>query len=92
MVPGYLLVREYHTIHKVAISDTLHIGNLPTEKVSKRDVFRRFSKYGKLGQISLKQAYGFVQYLESSSCSRALDAEQDRPLKGRKMRESLLLI
>jgi hypothetical protein len=84
--------KKHHKVDKVAFADILHIGNLPTEKVSKRDVFRRFSKYGKLGQISLKQAYGFVQYLEASSCSRALDAEQDRPLKGRKMRKSLQLI
>ncbi|KAF2666703.1 hypothetical protein BT63DRAFT_427132 [Microthyrium microscopicum] len=63
----------------------LFIGNLPTEKVSKRDVFRRFRPYGKLGQISLKQAYGFVQFLEVNSCERARDNEQDKPLKGRKM-------
>jgi nuclear polyadenylated RNA-binding protein 3 len=61
-------------------------GNLPTEKVTKRDVFRRFHKYGKLAQISLKQAYGFVQFLDVDSCSRAKEFEQDAMIKGRKMR------
>jgi RNA recognition motif-containing protein len=65
---------------------TIALGNLPTEKVSKRDVFRRFSRYGKLAQISLKQAYGFVQFLSVDACSRAKEAEQDMPIKGRKMR------
>jgi hypothetical protein len=63
----------------------LFIGNLSTEKITKRDVFRRFSKYGNLAQISLKQAYGFVQFLDSSSCGHAKEIEQDAPLKGRKM-------
>lgn len=65
----------------------LCIGNLPTEKVSKRDVFRRFYRYGKLAQISLKQAYGFVQFTESHSCKMALDAEQNALMRGRKMRK-----
>ncbi|KAF2018377.1 hypothetical protein BU24DRAFT_169593 [Aaosphaeria arxii CBS 175.79] len=63
----------------------LFIGNLPTEKVTKRDIFHRFYKHGSLAQISIKQAYGFVQFLESSSCHRALQAEQGQAIRGRKM-------
>ncbi|KAI1455101.1 hypothetical protein F4805DRAFT_460035 [Annulohypoxylon moriforme] len=40
----------------------LFIGNLSSDRVSKKEVFDLFSKYGRLAQISLKQAYGFVQY------------------------------
>jgi hypothetical protein len=71
-------------LHRLTLWST---GNLPTEKVSKRDVFHRFRRYGKLAQISLKQAYGFVQFLDANSCSRAREVEQDKPLKGRKMRK-----
>ncbi|KAF2400133.1 hypothetical protein EJ06DRAFT_549478 [Trichodelitschia bisporula] len=63
----------------------LFIGNLPTEKVSKRDIYRRFSRHGKLAQISLKQAYGFVQFMDPESCERALHVEQDQMMRGRKM-------
>jgi hypothetical protein len=62
-------------------------GNLPTEKVTKRDIFHRFYRHGKLAQISIKQAYGFVQFLDSESCRRALDTEQGQAVRGRKMRE-----
>lgn len=65
----------------------LFIGNLPTEKVTKRDIFHRFFRHGKLAQISIKQAYGFVQFLDSSSCYKALHAEQGQAVRGRKMRK-----
>lgn len=60
-------------------------GNLPTEKVTKRDIFHRFHRHGSLAQISIKQAYGFVQFLDAESCSRALRAEQGQQVRGRKM-------
>jgi hypothetical protein len=62
-------------------------GNLPTEKVTKRDIFHRFYRHGRLAQISIKQAYGFVQFLDAESCGRALDAEQGQAVRGRKMRK-----
>ena len=63
------------------------IGNLPTEKVTKRDLFHVFHKHGKLAQISIKQAYGFVQFLEAASCYQALTAEQGEIIRGRKIRQ-----
>lgn len=62
-------------------------GNLPSEKVTKRDIFYVFFKYGKLAQISIKQAYGFVQYLDAGACHMALDAEQGVAIRGRKIRK-----
>lgn len=61
-------------------------GNLPTEKVTKRDLFHVFHKHGKLAQISIKQAYGFIQFLEAQACYRALQAEQGQPVRGRRLR------
>ncbi|KIV96628.1 hypothetical protein PV10_00467 [Exophiala mesophila] len=63
----------------------LFVGNLPSEKVTKRDLFFTFHHYGRLAQISIKQAYGFVQYLEAASCSAALAAEQGVEIRGRKV-------
>lgn len=75
--------------------ETRHLtlsGNLPTEKVTKRDIFHRFYRHGRLAQISIKQAYGFVQFLDSESCRRALDTEQGQAVRGRKMRKYRKLI
>ncbi|KAE8352782.1 hypothetical protein BDV28DRAFT_120119 [Aspergillus coremiiformis] len=63
----------------------LFVGNLPTERVTKRDLFHIFHKYGKLAQISIKQAYGFIQFLESPACKQALDVEQGAVVRGRKV-------
>lgn len=63
------------------------LGNLPTEKIEKRDLFQVFHKYGELAQISLKQAYGFVQFMDSNACRAALNAEQNVLLGGRKLRK-----
>ncbi|KAJ5574141.1 uncharacterized protein N7459_008568 [Penicillium hispanicum] len=63
----------------------LFVGNLPTERVTKRDMFHIFHKYGKLAQISIKQAYGFIQFLEAGSCHAALQAEQGALVRGRKI-------
>ncbi|KAJ9486048.1 hypothetical protein VN97_g7288 [Penicillium thymicola] len=63
----------------------LFVGNLPTERVTKRDMFHIFHKYGKLAQISIKQAYGFIQFLEASSCHAALGVEQGAIVRGRKI-------
>ncbi|PGH36053.1 hypothetical protein GX50_01065 [[Emmonsia] crescens] len=63
----------------------LFVGNLPTERVTKRDLFHLFHKYGELAQISIKQAYGFVQFLEPASCRKALEAEQGGFIRGRKI-------
>lgn len=66
-------------------------GNLPTERVTKRDLFHIFHKYGKLAQVSIKQAYGFIQFLDSSACKKALDAEQGAVVRGRKIRKWFLV-
>ncbi|TKX22990.1 RNA recognition motif-containing protein 17 [Elsinoe australis] len=63
----------------------LFVGNLSSERVTKRDVFHVFHGYGKLAQISIKQAYGFVQFLNNSDCNRALHAEQGRIIRGKRI-------
>lgn len=84
-----LFVGEMHNSIEPGIMSVLIliVGNLYTEKVTKRDLFYVFHKYGKLAQVSIKNAYGFIQYLDSQCCLRALQAEQGQSIRGRKLRE-----
>ena len=61
-------------------------GNLPTEVVTKRDIFHIFHRFGRLAQISIKQAYGFVQFMETKDCMAAMASEQNGKIKDRNMR------
>ncbi|KAI1759902.1 hypothetical protein GGR53DRAFT_115152 [Hypoxylon sp. FL1150] len=63
----------------------LFIGNLSSDRVSKREVFDIFVPYGRLAQISLKQAYGFVQYHTLSEGQAAMDNLQGIEVQGRKI-------
>jgi nuclear polyadenylated RNA-binding protein 3 len=66
----------------------MFIGNLPSDKIGKKDIFRLFYPYGRLAQISIKQAYGFVQFYEKADCDTAIRAQQGTVLTGRKIRIS----
>lgn len=68
----------------------ISLGNLSSDKVSKRDVFQIFYKYGRLAQISLKSAYGFVQYHTSDEGYRAVESLQGTEIKGRRIRKFLI--
>ncbi|KAK3319900.1 hypothetical protein B0T19DRAFT_478933 [Cercophora scortea] len=63
----------------------IFIGNLSSERVSKREVFDLFHKFGRLAQISLKNAYGFVQYHTVEEGQTAMRNAQGVELGGRKI-------
>ncbi|PHH77831.1 hypothetical protein CDD80_159 [Ophiocordyceps camponoti-rufipedis] len=63
----------------------IFIGNLSSDKVSKRDVFDVFHKFGRLAQISLKSAYGFVQYHTVDEGRQAMENLQGIEIKGRRI-------
>ncbi|KAH6686873.1 RNA recognition domain-containing protein [Plectosphaerella plurivora] len=63
----------------------IFIGNLSSERVSKRDVFDLFYVFGRLAQISLKSAYGFVQYHHVDEANGAMHSLQNAEIKGRKI-------
>lgn len=62
-------------------------GNLSSDRVSKKEVFDIFSAYGRLAQISLKQAYGFVQYHTLAEGEAAMEHLQGMEVRGRKIRK-----
>ena len=78
---------SFKTLSALRYMLTSRIGNLYTEKVTKRDLFYVFYKYGRIAQISMKSAYGFVQYHDADACFHALQAEQAIEIKGRKIRK-----
>ncbi|KAK0935173.1 nuclear polyadenylated RNA-binding protein 3 [Friedmanniomyces endolithicus] len=61
------------------------LGNLSSEKVTKRDIFHVFWRYGDLAQISIKQAYGFVQFLSADECKRAMEVEQGKQIRDKRI-------
>ncbi|KAI1121831.1 hypothetical protein F5Y10DRAFT_92829 [Nemania abortiva] len=63
----------------------IFIGNLSSEHTSKRQMFNIFSKFGRLAQISLKQAYGFVQYHTVAEGKAAMDNLQGTDIGGKKI-------
>lgn len=63
----------------------IFIGNLSSDKVSKRDVFDLFHRFGRLAQISLKSAYGFVQYHTVEEGERAMQNLEGIEIKGRRI-------
>ncbi|KAG7293784.1 hypothetical protein NEMBOFW57_003841 [Staphylotrichum longicolle] len=63
----------------------IFIGNLSSERVSKREVFDVFHQFGRLAQISLKSAYGFVQYHTIAEGHAAMQGAQGIELGGRKI-------
>ncbi|KAL2135143.1 hypothetical protein VTI74DRAFT_9574 [Chaetomium olivicolor] len=63
----------------------IFIGNLSSERVSKREVFDVFNKFGRLAQISLKNAYGFVQYHTVAEGHAAMQGAQGIELGGRRI-------
>ena len=60
---------------------------MSSERVSKREVFDVFHRFGRLAQISLKNAYGFVQYHTMAEGQAAMQAAQGIELGGRKIRK-----
>jgi len=63
----------------------MFIGNLPHDRIGKKDVFRLFYPYGRLAQISIKVGYGFVQFYEKQDCDVAIRSQQGMIITGRKV-------
>ncbi|KAL2260178.1 hypothetical protein VTK26DRAFT_5911 [Humicola hyalothermophila] len=63
----------------------IFIGNLSSERVTKREVFDVFHRFGRLAQISLKNAYGFVQYHTAAEGQAAMQGTQGIELGGRRI-------
>lgn len=61
-------------------------GNLFTERVSKRRLFEIFSRHGRMAQIAMKNAYGFIQYVNPEAARQAMLHDEGREMGGRTIR------
>lgn len=64
----------------------LFVGNLPANTITKEDLFRIFSQYGDLAEISIKGGYGFVQFRTAEACADCMKGEANVPLHNKIMR------
>ncbi|CCH46332.1 Nuclear polyadenylated RNA-binding protein 3 [Wickerhamomyces ciferrii] len=69
--------------HTPAPNSRLFVGNLPSNSISKQDLFRLFSRYGTILQISLKGSYGFIQFTDAQAVEKAIEVESQLPLNGK---------
>lgn len=60
----------------------LFVGNL-APKTDERDLYRVFSQYGSLEDISIRSGYAFVYFSNSEDCTKAIKGEHDVPFMGR---------
>ncbi|KAG5363131.1 putative RNA-binding protein [Yarrowia sp. B02] len=67
---------------KFPVGSRMFIGNLPGDRIDTMELFKLFNQYGRLAQISIKRAYGFVQYFCPEDCERAMKVENGRYLRG----------
>lgn len=67
------------------VGSRLFIGNLPANTVTKQTLWRIFSKYGEVIQISIKAGYGFCQFKTVDQCMDSIQGERQVPLHGKVM-------
>ena len=75
-----------------AIRSRVFIGHLNTDRCSRRDIEKVFSKCGKIEAISLLQGYGFIQFDNEESARKAIDDIHGTPFLGMKLGRQLYAI
>ncbi|CDR45090.1 CYFA0S16e02014g1_1 [Cyberlindnera fabianii] len=73
---------QYNTRYPHKPNTRLFVGNVPTNHMGKTELWRVFKVHGRILQVSLKAAYGFVQYDDPESVKRAMELEK-APLYGK---------
>lgn len=68
-----------------ALRCRLFIGNLATDKTSKREVEELFAKYGDITSCSLHNNFGFVQFAEEKCADAAVTAMHGATLFGKRI-------
>jgi RNA recognition motif-containing protein len=61
----------------------IFLGNLASERTSKEELQRIFSKYGEIVEdIVMRRSFGFIQYDNPDSASAAIAGENGRMIGG----------
>ena len=69
----------------------VYIGNL-TGDVRERDIEKFFKGYGKLGEISIKNGYGFVDFEDYRDADDAVHDMDGKDLRGGRLVDCVLCI
>ncbi|XXZ99486.1 nuclear polyadenylated RNA-binding protein 3 [Meyerozyma guilliermondii] len=80
----FLKHQESYTssIHRPSGDIRLFVGNLPAT-VSAKDLYRIFSQYGKLHEVTNRSLFAFIHFHNEADCKEAIKGEHDVPLFGR---------
>lgn len=63
----------------------MFLGNLPTDRITKKQLFLVYNQYGRIAQITTKQAYGFIQFFTVEACKKAMEIDSTQPLMGNRI-------
>ena len=64
------------------LDSRVFIGNLPSDKVTRKIVEDMFSEFGKVLGVSLHKSYGFVQYESEEDAKKAVEGTHRKLLEG----------
>ena len=64
------------------LNSRVFIGNLPSEKVTRREVEAMFAVHGTVLGVSLHKSYGFVQFDCEDNAKNAVDDIHGKTLEG----------
>lgn len=60
----------------------IFLGNLPSERTSKEELYEVFGKYGKIEDIVLRRSFGFIQFDSADAAKAAITNENGRVIGG----------
>ena len=64
------------------LNSRVFIGNLPSEKVTRRELKAMFAVHGNVLGVSLHKSYGFVQFDCEENAKNAVDDIHGKTLEG----------
>lgn len=64
------------------LDSRVFIGNLPSEKVSRKVIEELFAGYGNILGVSLHKSYGFVQFENEEDAKKAVEGTHKKLLEG----------
>lgn len=60
----------------------IFLGNLPSERTSRDELYEIFSKYGTIKEVIMRRSFGFIQFETEESARAAIAGEQGRTISG----------
>lgn len=74
--------RTRYDVEGMPPGSRIFIGNLATERLTKADLIKTFSRYGKVVEVSLHKSFGFLQFDNPESAQASIDGESGKVFSG----------